>query len=166
MLDDIFGGNEVPKDEVYKIAQEVIKDYMDKTHKKIDYVAEELGTKKGYLYKQLDPIQTDRPLSIDRIIDITRLTGDKRILEEIAREFDLLVIPKHQDEAKTSDINLLVDLASIENGDVFKVVKMAISDGIITPEEKKAILKEIDEAETANAELKDLVLHTAIKNKE
>jgi hypothetical protein len=77
-----------------------------------------------------------------------------------------MIIPKHTDEAKTSDINLLVDMASIENNDVFRVVKKAIADGVITPEEKKAILKEIDEAESANAELKDLVLRTAIKNKE
>jgi hypothetical protein len=100
MLDDIFGGNEIPKTEVYKMVQKVIKTYMDKTNKKIDYVAEELGTTQGYLRKQIDPHQPERPLSIDRIIDITKLTGDVRILQEIANELDMVVIPRKQAIAK------------------------------------------------------------------
>ena len=50
----------------------------------------------------------------------------------------------------------------MENNDVFSVVKRAIADDIITPKEREEILKEIDEAQQANAELKDMVLHTAL----
>ena len=164
MLDDIFGENEIPIDEVYKVAQTVIKDYMDKTHKKIDYVARELGTTQGYLRKQLDPNQPERPLSIDRVASISRLTGDTRILEEVAREFDMVLVPRKKESTNTSELNTLVDMANMENGDVFRVVKLAIADDVITPDEKRAILKEIDEAQIANAKLKDRVLHIAIKD--
>jgi hypothetical protein len=164
MLDDIFGENEVPIDEVYKIAQKVIKDYMDKQNKKIDYVAQELGTTPGYLRKQIDPNQSDRPLSIDRILSITRLTGDKRILERIALEFDMVLIPRTQATSSINEINTLVDMANIENGDVFREIKLAIADGIVDKEEQKRILKEIDEAQIANAKLKDRVLHMCSKD--
>ncbi len=164
MLDDIFGENEEPIDEVYKVAQKVIKDYMDKTCKKIDYVARELGTTQGYLRKQLDPNQPDRPLSIDRIISISKLTNDMRILEEIAREFDMVLVPRKNEVANINEINTMVDMANIENSDVFRVVKQSMADGIIDKDERKKILKEIDEAQIANAKLKDRVLHIAIKD--
>ena len=70
-----------------------------------------------------------------------------------------MLIPKKDAEAKTSDINQLVDKANMENADVFRVVKMIISDNIITDDERDIILKEKDEAEKANAELRDLLLH-------
>jgi len=164
MLDDIFGENEVPIDEVYKVAQIVVKDYMDKTHKKIDYVARELGTTPGYFRKQLDPNQPDRPLSIDRIVSISRLTNDMRILEEVAREFDMVLVPRKKEAADINEINTLVDMANIENGDVFREIKIAIADGVVDKDEQKRILKEIDEAQIANAKLKDRVLHIAIKD--
>jgi hypothetical protein len=163
MLDKIFDTDELPNVKVYEVAHLVVSDYMDKHNCKIDVVAAELGTTTGVLYRQLNQKDTQMTLSIDRIMSICKLTQDFRILEVVSSEFELMIIPKHTDEAKTSDINLLVDMASIENNDVFRVVKQAIADGVITPEEKAAILKEIEEAETANAELKDLVLHTAIK---
>ncbi len=164
MLDDIFGENEVPIDEVYKVAQTVIKDYMDKTHKKIDYVSRELGTTAGYLRKQLDPNQPDRPLSIDRVASISRLTDDMRILEEVAREFDMVLVPRKKKSATIGEINILVDVANIENSDVFREIKKAIADGVVDKDEQQRILKEIDEAQIANAKLKDRVLHIAIKD--
>ena len=164
MLDDIFDDEQLPNIKVYEIAQQVVKDLMEKEHKKIDYVAAKLGTTKGYLYASLDPKQTNKPLSIDRILDITKLTDDKRIIEVIANQFDMVVIPKKQATANILDINVLVDKANIENADVFREIKIAISDGIIDENEQKRILKEIDEAQNANAELKDRVLHVAINS--
>ena len=163
MLNKIFDTDELPNVKVYEMAQEVVGDYMNKHTCKIDVVAAELGTTTGVLYRQLNPKDTQMTLSIDRIMSICKLTQDFRILETICGDFDLIVIPKHQNEAKTSDLNLLVDMASIENNDVFRVVKQAMADGVITPQEKQQILKEIEEAENKNAEVKDFVLHIAIQ---
>jgi hypothetical protein len=166
MLDDIFNSDELPNHKVYEVAQMVVRDYMNAENKKIEYVAERLGTTKGYLYASIDPNQTNKPLSIDRIFAITKLTNDMRILEVVANEFDMVLIHKKQSEANIADINLLVDRANIENSDVFREIKRAIEDGVIDEDEQRKILKEIDEAQKANAELKDRVLHVAIeKNK-
>lgn len=164
MLDRLFDTDEIPNYKVYEIAHQVVSDYMELKRCKIDLVATELGTTTGVLYRQLNPKDTQMPLSIDRIIAITRLTKDHRIIEEINKEFDLIAIPRVFENAKLSDINLLVDIANIENNDVFKITKMSIANGVISSEEQEAILKEIDEAQKANAQLKDMVLHIVIKN--
>lgn len=165
MLNNIFDTDELPNYKVYEAAQKVVADYMEKIRCKIDVVAAELGTTTGVLYRQLNPKDTTMPLSIDRVMAITKLTGDNRILEEIAREFELIVIKRRCEKARAADLNVLVDKANIENSDVFRVVKSAIEDGKIDKEDKEKILKEIDEAQVANAELKDRVLHLALEEK-
>lgn len=165
MIDTLFDTDELPNAKVYETAHNVVSDYMNKKHCKINVVAAELGTTTGVLYRQLNPKDTQMPLSIDRVMAICKLTNDFRILEVVANEFGMVTVQKKQAQAKVSDINLLVDIASMENNDVFNVVKRAIADDVITPQEREAILKEIDEAQKANAELKDLVLHTAIVEK-
>lgn len=164
MLDRLFDTDEIPNYKVYEIAHQVVSDYMELKRCKIDLVATELGTTTGVLYRQLNPKDTQMPLSIDRIIAITRLTKDHKIIEEINKEFDLIAIPRVCENANLSDINLLVDIANIENNDVFKITKMSIANGVISSEEQAAILKEIDEAQKANAQLKDIVMHIVIKN--
>ena len=47
---------------------------------------------------------------------------------------------------------------------MFRVVKHALSDGVITNDEKISILKEIDEVDRANAELRDHVLNLMIED--
>lgn len=165
MLNSIFDTDELPNHKVYEAAQKVVADYMEKIRCKIDVVAAELGTTTGVLYRQLNPKDTTMPLSIDRVMAITKLTGDNRILEEIVREFELIVIKRRCEKARAADLNVLVDKANIENSDVFRVVKSAIEDGKIDKEDKEKIIKEIDEAQKANAELKDLVLHIALEEK-
>lgn len=165
MLNSIFDTDELPNHKVYEAAQKVVADYMEKIRCKIDVVAAELGTTTGVLYRQLNPKDTTMPLSIDRVMAITKLTGDNRILEEIAREFELIVIKRRCEKARAADLNVLVDKANIENSDVFRVVKSAIEDGKIDKEDKEKIIKEIDEAQVANAELKDRVLHLALEEK-
>ena len=105
------------------------------------------------------------PFSVDHLAVLLDELGDDRqiILDAIAREFNMVVIPKQKAKADVADINLLVDVANMENSDVFRVVKNSMSDGIIDEDERAAILKEIEEAQKANAKLKDLVLHLATK---
>lgn len=163
MLNNIFDVEDMPNHKIYETCQMVIQDYMERKHCKIGLVAAELETTTGVLYRQLNPKDYQMSLSIDRIVAITKLTGDTRIIEVLANEFDQVLVCKKKAQAKTSDINLLVDVANLENADVFRAVKIAIADNIITEDERNAILKEIDEAQKANAELKDTVLHIAIK---
>ena len=162
MLDSIFDTDELPNAKIYETAHDVVSQYMTKHNCKIDVVAAQLGTTTGVLYRQLNPKDTQMPLSIDRLMALCKLTGDVKIIEAVAHEFDYMLVHRKISAARTSDINLLVDIASIENNDVFKAVKEAISDGEITQEERELILKEINEAQKANAQLKQMVLHAAI----
>ena len=164
MLDQIFSTDEIPNYKVYEIAHKVVADYMLKRNCKIDLVASELGTTTGVLYRQLNPKDTQMPLSIDRIISITKLTDDKRIIEEINKEFDLVSVPIVKENSTISNINILVDIANIENNDVFKIIKKVLEDDKITIAEKEEVLKEIYEAEKANAILKDSVMHIKLKD--
>lgn len=165
MLNNIFDTDELPNYKVYEAAHKVVADYMEKRRCKIDLVAAELGTTTGVLYRQLNPKDTTMPLSIDRIIAITKLTSDNSILEEIAKEFDLIVIKRRCEKSSVADLNMLVDKANIKNSQVFKTTKISIEDGVIDKDEQERILKDIDEAQKANAELKDLVLHIALQEK-
>ena len=164
MLNDIFASEELPNFKIYEVAHKVVSDYMEKRRCKIDLVASELETTTGVLYRQLNPKDTQMPLSIDRIIAITKLTNDKRIIEEINKEFDLVSVPIVKENSTISNINILVDIANIENNDVFKIIKKAVEDEIITDDEKNEILKEIYEAQKANTILKEGVLNTQTKD--
>ena len=143
MLDDIFGQEELPNLEIYKAAQRVVKDYMDKNAKKIEWVAEKLGTTKGYLYAQLEPARTDKPLSVDRVIALTELTGDMRIIEEMAKKFGYTLCrpdtePQEQNDPITIVMLKALGLEEVQ-GDLAHTVKDAIEDGEIDEDEKRAI---------------------------
>ena len=129
-------------------------------------VAYELGLNEGTLSNKLKPSMTQNDLTLTEFIHFLELTGSFEALQHIANEFDLALIPKKQAEAKSSDMSALVDRANIENSDVFREIKKAIEDGFIDEEEQQKILKEIDEAQTANAELKDSVSHLTVKEEE
>ena len=104
-----------------------------------------------------------KSLSVDHLFMLLNELGEHRniIIDGILKEFDLVSVKRKNEHANVSDINLLVDIANMENSDVFRVVKESIADKVITQEEQEAILKEIEEAQKANAQLKDLVLHLA-----
>ena len=142
MMDELFGYEELPNLSIYRTAQKVVRDYMQKVSKKIEWVAEKLGTTKGYLYAQLEPARTDKPLSVDRVMEITRLTGDMRIIEEMAKEFGYVLCKPGDLEKENADPMIVViktlDLENA-NGDLAKVVKEAVKDGVLDEEEKKRI---------------------------
>jgi len=163
-MDEIFNTDELPNYKIYEIAQKVVADYMKVKNCKINPVAAELETTVGVLYRQLNPKDTTMPLNIDRIIAITRLTKDNRIIEAIAKEFDLNLVENIKVEESNADINLSVDIANMENSEVFKDVKLAIEDNIITEKEKKTILSDIEKAQKANAQLKARILGVVTKD--
>jgi cyanate lyase len=123
--------------------------------------ANELGLTEGTLSNKLKPAKAENDMTLSEYIHFLELTGDLTSLEYIAGLFDMVLVPKSVEKASVADINLLVDMANIENSDVFRVVKEAMADGIIDEAEQKAILKEIEDAQKANARLKDMVLHLA-----
>ncbi|BCD61728.1 hypothetical protein NrS5_24 [Nitratiruptor phage NrS-5] len=143
MIDDIFGYDELPNIKIYKTAQAVIKDYMDRERKKIEWVAEKLGTTKGYLYAQLEPNRTDKPLSVDRVMAITELTGDTRIIEAMAKEFGYTLCKPETNPQKSDDPVIAVTLQAFSleeaQGSLAKTIKEAIADGILDEAEKSQI---------------------------
>ena len=126
-------------------------------------VAHELGLHDGTLANKLKPSMDHSDMTLTEFMHFLELTGDYSALEYMAGEFDMILIPRIILPAKTSDINLLVDVANIENGDVFKMVKQYINDDEILDNEQVSILKKIEDAQKANAVLKDSVLHLASK---
>lgn len=128
-----------------------------------DDVAHELGMQPGTLQNKLKPAMQTNDMSITEFVHFLELTGDYAALEYIANKFDCVLVHKLEAHSNNTNINMLVDAANIENAEVFKAVKIAMLDGEITHEERDFILKEIDEAQKANAELKDLMQHIGSK---
>lgn len=127
-----------------------------------DDAAHELGLNGGTLDNKLKPSMPTSDMTVTELMHFIELSGDYSALEYMAKKFDMVLISKSHEKASTSDLNLLVDKANMENSDVFRTVKRAIEDGVIDNEERENILKEINEADVANAKLKDTVLHIAI----
>ncbi len=152
--------NKAPKDSQFcKILKRSIN--LDRKRQEFswDDAANELGLNGGTLENKLKPSMSTSDITISEFIHFMELSGDYDALEYLAKKFDLVLLPKQEAASKAIEIGTLVDTASIENNDVFRVVKMAMADNVITEEEKASILKEIDEAEKANALLRDKVLH-------
>lgn len=106
-----------------------------------------------------------KPLSVDQLKVLLDELGEDRniIIDGILREYELIAVPRVDAHSNITNINVLTDCANIKSADVFRVVKSALSDGITTSDEKRSILKEIEEADRANAELRDLLLHLDVK---
>jgi len=144
MLDDIFGQEELPNLEIYKAAQLVVRDYMERNAKKIEWVAEKLGTTKGYLYAKLEPNRTDKPLSVDMVIAITEITGDMRIIEEMAKKFGYTLCrpegeKEKEDKDKISALTSAILKVTDAIGQLSHTVSNAMEDGVIDNQEEKQI---------------------------
>jgi len=121
-------------------------------------VAHELGLSEGTLANKLKPSMDTHDMTLTEFVHFMELTDSYEPIEHIAKEFGFILVSEKKAQSTTANINTLVDKANIENSDVFKAVKLAMSDGLITKQEQAIVLKEIEEAQKANAELKDLVL--------
>lgn len=136
-LEEMYGDDTVPFRTVYETAQSVVEDYMKLHSCKMQKVAELLGTTKGYLYAMLDPNQTHRPLSVDRVIEITNLTGDTRILESMKTAIDHhvgKVCAIHEVMIATLDVQT-------HTGELSKTLNAAIADGEIDDAERARLRK-------------------------
>jgi len=152
--------NKQPKDaRLCKILRKAIT--LDRKRNGFDWedIANELGLNGGTLENKLKPSYDNGDITLSEFMHFMEMSGDFTALEYIANKFDMVLIQKQQEETKTVDINLLVDMANITNNDVFREVKVDIEDGVIDKDERERILKAIDTAQKANAKLKDRILH-------
>ena len=159
MLDDLFESENIPVERIYRAAQAVVKRLMEKEHKKIEWVASKLGTTKGYLYASLDPHQTHKPLSVDRIIAITELSGDMGIVEEIAKHFGYTLCRPDISQNRGNTIDIAVKTLEMESkhGELAGEVKEAIRDGVLDEKEKQAIRDKAYELRKLAATLEEMV---------
>lgn len=136
-LDEIFGGDPLPFRHVYETAQIVVRDYMAKHNIKIERVAEQLNTTGNHLYNVLDPRQTHRPLSVDRAIEITILTGDTRIIEAMKES------AKIHNGASCTIIEVMSATLDVQShtGELSKTLNDAIADGELDEAERIRLRK-------------------------
>ena len=125
--------------------------------------AHELGLAPGTLTNKLKSSYDTGDINLTEYLHILEITEDYRSLDYIAREFDFMLVPQKTAVSTCQDINTLTDKASIENSDVFRTVKQALEDGVITYSEQEKILKEIDEEQTVIADLKASVLNLKVR---
>lgn len=152
--------NKEPKDaELCRLIRKTITLNRKEIGLEFDDVAHELGMQPGTLANKLKPAMHTNDMSISEFVHFLSLTGDYAALEYIAKKFGFILVNEKKSHSHCSNINILVDSANIENGDVFKAVKMAMADGRISAQEKAIIIAEIEEAQKANAELKDMLLN-------
>ena len=108
---------------------------------------------------------TPKPLSIDQFKVLLDELGEDRniIIDGLLREYDLIAVHKKDAQENTSDLNQLADSANMENADVFRAVKESMSDGKITQEERERIIKELEEAQKANAQMLHFVKNIPVE---
>jgi len=107
-------------------------------------------------YKSYNPVSPKAmklgQLSV--IMDELDQEGVAHILNGIGDPHGLMVVPKKMDVADHENFHKAADDAMLESDDVFKATKLALRDETLTDDELKAIIKEIDESESATAKLK------------
>lgn len=136
LLDEIFGGDPLPFRTVYEAAQMVVRDYMESQNCKIGKVAELLGTTDGHLYAVLDPKQTHKPLSVDRVIELTALTGDHRIIDAIKEASN---VSDENVECSVTDIMMVGLKIQSHTGSLSETLFEAVKDGEIDEKERDRI---------------------------
>ncbi len=159
MLDDIFDSEELPNSSIYRTAQKVVRDLMEREGKKIEWVAAQLGTTKGYLYASLDPNQTQKPLSVDRVVAISELSGDVRIVEEMARLFGYTLCRPDVRKDPATPMSVAVKTLQMEqaHGELAGEVRESIEDGVIDEEEKRKIRDKAYELRKLAAGLEEML---------
>ena len=122
-----------------------------------DDVAAELGMSGSTLDNKLKPAKIDNDITLSEFIHILELTGDMSALEHLNSLCEYIAIPKKVSVPDTKDITILVSMAMKENNDVFNEAQKDLADGKIDAKEKASILKELEEAQKANANLRYII---------
>ena len=157
-----FTFNKQPKDpRLCKILRRAIT--LDRKRNGFEWedIANELGLNGGTLENKLKPSYDNGDITLSEFMHFMEMSADYSALEYIATKFDMNLTPKAQEKPTITNINLLVDVVSMANGDVFREVKMDLVDGVIDEEEKKRILKNINLTQKALAELKENILNVS-----
>ena len=68
--------------------------------------------------------------------------------------YGLICIEKETPCSEVKNFHEAADDVMMESDDVFKTTKLALKDQTLTKDELEAIIKELNEADTANAKLK------------
>lgn len=146
ILDEIFGGDPIPFRTVYEAAQLVVRDYMETNNCKIGKVAELLGTTDGQLYAILDPKQTHKPLSVDRVIELTALTEDHRIIDAIK---EAAKVSGEYSECSITEIMMATLKIQSHTGSLSQTLFEAVKDGEIDEKEGERIRRQAMDEITA-----------------
>lgn len=161
-LSKLFDCEELPNFKIYETSHKVVQEYMDKNNVKIDVVAAELETSKSVLYRQLNPSDTAMPISADRIIAITKLTNNIKIIECMANEFGyVLCKPESVTPNSISEANAVLNMylqISTDMGRLSSEITKGMEDGIIDHGEKDGIISAIRKARTKLAVLEQTLL--------
>ncbi len=146
--------NKEPKDsKLLKVVRATINNDRKRNGFTMEEEANELGLTQGTLEQKLKP-SAPLDLTVSEITHIIDLSGDYSILEYLANKYNFKLVKRDCCEQSLMDLTALVDKAMIEGQDIFRVAKVALSDGNITDDEKEKILKEIDDADKVHEELR------------
>lgn len=107
-------------------------------------------------YKSYNP-KDPKPMKLRQlavILDEMDQEDVAHILNGMGDPYGLMVVEKHMDVADHHCFHIALDEVMLESDDVFKVGKEALRDETLNRNELTAIIKEIEEAECANAKLK------------
>ena len=152
--------NKQPKDpRLCKILRKAVT--MDRKRNGFDWedIANELGLNGGTLENKLKPSYDNGDITLSEFMHFMEMSADFTALEYIATKFDMNLVPKVQQKPTSLDLNVLVDLTSISQGEVFKEIKEDLSDDVIDADEREKILEKINTLQKTIAKLKDRVNH-------
>jgi len=147
--------NKLPKiAELYRLITRTISLDKKKSGLNFEDFANEIGLCSGTLRNKLKPSDTIHDLTLMEFINILGTTGDYSSLEFIASHFNKMVIDKNVSLCGAKRLNNLADEAIVDESDVFRTIKSALTDSIIDEQEKQQILKELDKADSTNASIR------------
>lgn len=147
--------NKSPKDKkLCKLIRKTITINRKNLGLEFEDVAYELGLNAGTLSNKLKPSMAHSDLTLTEFIHFLELTGSYEALQYIANEFGLTVVKKCETKPTCKEIDKLVDNLTIENSDLFRVAKEALSDNNISSDEKLHMMSELEDVITAASELK------------